>query len=782
MIAMSNAAHPLTACLAIGDPMTKNNSSQISRRGFLVTAGALSGLAVCNFGGRDSLAKDPRDRVWTENVESWTPSTCNLCPSGCGILVRVVDKRAVRIEGNPHHPINQGSLCPKGHAMLQKVYHQRRLHSPLANGSPVSWEDASSAIGGAIDNAISANHKVMVIGRTSAGMNRYALRHFAAQFGAIAALSEHGGLGLTHAHLITQGIDNLVAYDIENTDCLLSFSSGLLDNWWSPITGQRAIGHLRRGRGDASAKIIEIGPRLSRTGSRADEWIPVNPGTEGVFALGIAYVLIKEGLYDDAFVTQSCSGFDGDNNFLDTILHEFRPERVASWTGASVRDILRIAKLYARAERAVAIPGRELTAKVNGTQSAAAVHALNALKGNFESAGGVLLSRTLSAIDDGSVPMNRLPDAGHIGLGGTSSLNLHAIAKTIDSSVKVVFVVEPERLLEEPGGDALEDALDRIGTVVSLTTMTGGYEAKYSLPITTPLEEHGETQGSAAFGFPVVGTSTPAIDPEGARPIATIVADIATAQGTDLGWTDAQDLLRQRMAALFETKQGTILTDPFDTEQIRVLAERGWHLPSHDNAGAFADAVLEKGGWWDPAYTRGEWGRVFRTPDHRFAFPNAMVLNEIHLGKHDEGHDSSYPLMLCGFESLSFSFGWGGESQWLMESATRDAGTIWETWVLMNPHTAHEQGLHNYDKIRVETESGAFIARLRTDEGLLPELVMAPLGLGRKQLRDNGTRRGSSINKALGSQADHTSGEHAYGPTKARIIRLEAAGAGKEAH
>src|SRR3990172_8431710 len=59
--------------------------------------------------------------------ENWVPNVCLQCPAGCGILVKVVNGRAVKIEGNPLHPINEGRICPKGQIGLQVLYDPDRI-------------------------------------------------------------------------------------------------------------------------------------------------------------------------------------------------------------------------------------------------------------------------------------------------------------------------------------------------------------------------------------------------------------------------------------------------------------------------------------------------------------------------------------------------------------------------------------------------------------------------------------------------------------------------------
>ena len=79
--------------------------------------------------------------IWTQNWP-WTPvpadgevshvgSTCTLCQGKCGILVRKIDDRAVKIEGLPGHPVNDGAICLLGLSGLQLLYSPYRIRTPL---------------------------------------------------------------------------------------------------------------------------------------------------------------------------------------------------------------------------------------------------------------------------------------------------------------------------------------------------------------------------------------------------------------------------------------------------------------------------------------------------------------------------------------------------------------------------------------------------------------------------------------------------------------------------
>ena len=100
-----------------------------NRRQFLKLAGISSLGAVvfkaCGFAEKEILVQSPvqlpEDLV--TGTDTWYASTCRQCPAGCGNIVRVMEGRAKKIEGNPNHPTSRGKLCVRGQAGLQGLYH-----------------------------------------------------------------------------------------------------------------------------------------------------------------------------------------------------------------------------------------------------------------------------------------------------------------------------------------------------------------------------------------------------------------------------------------------------------------------------------------------------------------------------------------------------------------------------------------------------------------------------------------------------------------------------------
>jgi anaerobic selenocysteine-containing dehydrogenase len=127
---------------------------KINRRDFLKMGGG-AGMAIALGGGFWKWYQFPTAEKPNElGLEKWVPTVCAQCMGGCGILVRVIDGRAVNITGNPLHPVNRGTLCAKGIAGLQGLYDPDRIRAPLKRSGRrgegrwqvISWNEALSSV------------------------------------------------------------------------------------------------------------------------------------------------------------------------------------------------------------------------------------------------------------------------------------------------------------------------------------------------------------------------------------------------------------------------------------------------------------------------------------------------------------------------------------------------------------------------------------------------------------------------------------------------------------
>ncbi|MBI3988394.1 MAG: molybdopterin-dependent oxidoreductase, partial [candidate division NC10 bacterium] len=353
-------------------------------------ATAASGCALKAWGDLQEAVQE--EERGFPGVEEWVTSTCGQCPAGCGIRVRVVDGKAVRIEGNPFHPVNRGGLCPKGVAGLQVLYNPDRLKGPLrragARGGgqwePISWGEGIKTVVAklALLRERGEPHRLMILSGRSEGLLHRLLARFAEAFGSPNSLN-FVAEAPRPANFFTQGITEPFAYDLERTGFLLSFGYPLVEGGASPVRQMRAYGLLRQGRPGHRARIVQVESRLSLTAAKADKWVPVKPGTLGALALGIAHILVKEGLYDKAFVEEFTFGFedwkDRDGRwhlgFKRMVLEEYPPSVVSELTGVPLKTIIQLAREFSSAKPALAIGDRDGGASSNETYAQMAIHA-----------------------------------------------------------------------------------------------------------------------------------------------------------------------------------------------------------------------------------------------------------------------------------------------------------------------------------------------------------------------------------------------------------------------
>jgi menaquinone reductase, molybdopterin-binding-like subunit len=139
-----------------------------------------------------------------------------------------------------------------------------------------------------------------------------------------------------------------MAYDLEHADFILSFGCGLIEGWGAPGRMLNAWSLWRSDPLKGKVKIVQVESRASNTASKADQWIAAKPGTEAALALGIAHVMLKDGLYDSTFVSNHTFGFtdwtspDGKTHmgFKDMVLRDYSPEVVSKITGTDAGQII----------------------------------------------------------------------------------------------------------------------------------------------------------------------------------------------------------------------------------------------------------------------------------------------------------------------------------------------------------------------------------------------------------------------------------------------------------
>ena len=248
-----------------------------------------------------------RFRKMVKPVMSILPAP--FVPGGCGITVRKIDDRAVKIEGMNGHPVNNGGLCFWDCQAFNFYMAPRGSRRPLkrtgkrgqGRWEKISWKDAVSQVAEKLGDLRSKgqSHTVGFISGSDRGTVPRLFERFLTAYGSPNFMRPSSVLDSYELTLyLMQGAQALPGFDFENADFILSFGSGILDGWGSPVRMFQANSTWH----NTGGKVIQIEPRLSNTAAKSDKWIPINPGTEAALAMGIAHVIIKESLYDAEFI------------------------------------------------------------------------------------------------------------------------------------------------------------------------------------------------------------------------------------------------------------------------------------------------------------------------------------------------------------------------------------------------------------------------------------------------------------------------------------------------
>jgi molybdopterin-containing oxidoreductase family iron-sulfur binding subunit len=278
----------------------------MNRRTFLKIAG-IGSIAVAAAGCTAepektlySLVQAPDDMV--PGRDTWYASTCRECPAGCGVLAKNREGRVIKLEGNPRHPINRGSLCMRGQAALQGVYDPDRLKTPLIqeNGAwrSISFKDAEALI---VEKALQAGgqgpNRVRllseIVGDSLLALFADAMRQWGSAGPVLFEPYAHESLKAAHEAVF--GIPAVPSLHMERSALLIGFGADFLETWVSPVEYARKFKSMHGLRDGKKGAFIQVSPFQSLTAANADRWLACLPGGEAAVVFGLIRELVVRG-------------------------------------------------------------------------------------------------------------------------------------------------------------------------------------------------------------------------------------------------------------------------------------------------------------------------------------------------------------------------------------------------------------------------------------------------------------------------------------------------------
>jgi anaerobic selenocysteine-containing dehydrogenase len=637
--------------------------------------------------------------------ESWLASTCYECEALCGIRVRKIDGRLVKVEGDPGDPSSRGGVCARGQALPQAMYHPDRIQTPLVRegerGSgrwmKVSWEEALDRIASAVARARDERDEPpcgFVTGEAR-GHGLALVDRFLAALGGGPRLRHvpfHSG-PIRRAHGFATGRPSLYDFDMAQASYVVSFGAEILESDRSPVRFARALAEMRQGRSGRRGKLVMVGPRLSLTAANADEWIPARAGLELDLALAFCSVLLQKGLEDSAFASARGTGFE---LFRELVLARVNPAEVAERTGVALARIERVAIELAAHRPAVALAGEAAVSSRRGLALALAVSHLNALLGGF-SEGGLL--REEAAVPGFPADSGSRPLATELASGAALP--------------RVLFVSGTNPAYSLPSTFALEQALSRT-FLVSFASFPD--ETMQMADVVLP-----ESMSFERFDD--------ALPPFGLAPLAKLSSPLLMRpihESRSMG--DALIALAHRMG----------MNDSFPWESYEQALREDWAA-----LGSWDD-LLSKGGFAGeplPAPVS------FATPDGRYLFAieplEAALAEEAPSGR-----------TLHIYPSTAFGDGRSARLPYLQDLADPVTGVRGDSVVEIAEADARELGIRSGDRVEIAAGGRMVTAPAHVSPGIVPGVVALAAGQGHTANGRHADGRGVNAYSLLAAEAD----------------------------
>ena len=710
----------------------------IKRRKFLQLTGLTAAgtmLSSCGKGAEKLIPfLIPPDDGSIPGVVNYFASACRQCPAGCGTLVQVAEGRAKKIEGNPLHPVNQGRLCARGQAALQDLYHPDRIRQPMKRTgakrsgafAPISWAEGMKILveqlKGLKDQG-RADQLLLVTPRLQGSLHEL-FRTFMTAYGSPRRLSyeflstecdEQAGLAV-------YGRSDLPDYDIEHTQYLLSFGADFLETYLSPVRYGNAFGKMRQARPTIRGRFTYAGPRLSMTAASADRWLPVKTGQEGILALGMAKLILDEGLYN----RQAVQAMGGDPEEWKARLSGYDLQQVAEATGLKPKEIASTAREFATIRPSLAMAGDAAAFQTNGRDAVEAIHFLNLLAGNVGKPGGVLFRPESSAPEEQS---------------GFADL-VSAIDAMQSQKIGLALVYLCNPVYSIPESTRFQEAFLKVPFVVSFSSImddTSRY-ADLILPDHSDLESWGDVIPRAGIRSSVTGVMQPVVRPiYDTRPVPDLILTASQALGG-----------KMREALPYKNY----------LEMLKESVQKKLNAPSGPAFERIWVGILQKGGIFGPeqvAAPRKISGTFSPAPVRPPRF---------------QGDEETYPLYLAVFPSPSLYDGREAHLPWLQELPDPMTTAVWGSWVEIHPKTAASLGIQQGDLVQVESPQGAIRVPAVIFPAIRPDLVAVPMGQGHQGMGRYASNIGANPLALLAPIMDEENRLPAWGATRVRLTRI----------
>ncbi|MGE5156055.1 MAG: molybdopterin-dependent oxidoreductase, partial [Betaproteobacteria bacterium] len=673
----------------------------------------------------ESPVLDPNDLQF--HRDTWYATAFPGVGGGSGIVVRVFEGRARKVEGNPIYPLNQGRSTALEQSLLQEVYHPDRiptaqeLTTGASHGSgkfvPIkNWDAALAKFNDMLNGAKGAANGIVLLTGPVSGTNQAIIKEFTTATGAKqVVIDQDEFVVLREAMSRVFGVGTLPSMDLANANTIVSFGAEFLTGWTSPVQFQMAYGQFRS-RPNNRGTFWYVGPQMTATAASADNWLPVKPGTEGYVALAVANVL----------------GGSAASAFPGVSLDQFTPDAVAgkvAAAGMSPADVSQRIQALAKDLQhgpSIAIAGGSAAAQTNGLFNVTAALALNVATGSAGKQGGLILN-------SGSPNPDLLPDAP----AATAYRDLQGLASQLQGA-KVIMLYNTNPVFTVPTNPSFAQVL--LGSGAQIVSFSSFFDetamtADLILPDHTTLESWGAFVPNPGPGYPVVALQQPVVEPfVESRPFGDILLGAVKALGGQPKWASTQEAV---------------------TAAITAFRGQGGSIQGNTDIDYMANAQAQ-GGWWDTSKT------VSSPPSapKNLPAPSDPAFT---------GDPGQYPYYLTPYPHFSLGYGEWSYLPWLQGLPEPMTTAVWSTWVELNPNTAKKLGVEIGDVVKLTSSVASIEVPVFVSPAVAPDMALVPCGNGHSEGTRYDQKRGVNPLTVVAQQVEANTGALAWGATRVKI-------------
>ena len=651
----------------------------------------------------------------------WYASTCQQCPSACGVHARVREGRVLKLEGNPDSPLNKGKLCAMGQAGVQAHYNPDRITRPRvrrgAGFVDIGWDEALRLLG----DKIGPNSGLD--GQRFAWMTDTVSGHQAVL---IDAFMEAVGSG---NHYVYEAINNSVWRSVcndvlgeenprlalEKARVVLSFGADFLGTWGGPVSNSTRYAEFRS---SPRGVLIAAEPKMTVTGANADLWVPVRPGAEGVLALGIANVLATSHGRD-------ISGLPAD---VQAQIRSYDAAKVSGITGTSEEHIKRIAALLHERAPSLVLAGASAEGHERGYDNVAAAMTLNLILGN--------VGRTIES--GAGFPFTQLRART-----GSSRALADFVQGLEEKRFDVVFFKGANPVFTAPEALKVRDLLASVPFKVAFSHFEDEttQQADLVLPLYSALEDWGTHVPAVQPERMFISVQQPVMEPlyPETRGFGDVVLSLLKMRGDEdyAGYEDYYSYLQHAFVA----------------------------LPAALRGGAASDAAF-----WNGVLQKGLLELGTAAPARLDARPVSFQVAEPATG--------GQPYVLLPSANPTLWDGRHANIPWLQELPDAISKAVWDSWAEMHPSTAARLGVGTGDLLRITSDRGSIEVRAYVYKGMHPDAIAVPVGQGHQAYGRYAKNRGVNPYGILAVARDGKTGELANNTTRVSVTLLAKANSG----